>query len=223
MIKIPEANANLTQRQTAIAVGVLLGDVSIQSQDRGKTYRLKFEQSANHYAYIQHLYDEFRPWVLSPPKVVSRVNKNGVTVETYRFQTVGHRAFNFLSDLFSTFNGVKTLNVVQIEPCFNALSLAYWFMDDGGPLDYKPRGSKGLVFHTQGFTWSEVEALAVLLRKKFNLNCWTKTNKGKPVIAISGRCYERNVELIKPHLIPSMVYKFPKPRVRRPKAVDDLV
>jgi hypothetical protein len=37
------------------------------------------------------------------------------------------------------------------------VSLAYWFMDDGGLLSYnKDYVRKGLVFNTQGFTLQEV-------------------------------------------------------------------
>lgn len=206
---------SLTPRQVSIAIGVLLGDCSIQSQNDGKTHRLKFEQSYDHSEYIHHLYDEFHPWIISPPRETQRVNANGVVVKTYQLQTVGHPAFNFLNDCFHTIGGVKTLDVRLIDPLFDALSLAFWFMDDGGPMDYKPKGSKGLIFHTQGFTWHEVEALAAMLTRKFDLNCWVKENKKKPVIAVSGLCYERMVELIGPHLLSSMTYKFPTPRQRR--------
>ena len=211
---IPET-WELTARQISICVGVLLGDCSIQTQDNGRSYRLKFEQSEEHYAYIAHLYHELAPWVLSPPRPTERVNLNGVTVVTYQLQTVGHPAFNFLADLFVTTGGVKTIHVDAIEPYFDEIGLAYWFMDDGGPMDYKPKGSKGLVFHTQGFTWDEVESLTAMLIRKFDLSCWVKPNKKRPTIAVSGHCYELMVELIGPHLIPAMTYKFPEPRVRR--------
>ena len=34
---------SLSNEQYEIAIGLILGDVSIQSQNKGKTYRLKFE------------------------------------------------------------------------------------------------------------------------------------------------------------------------------------
>jgi hypothetical protein len=60
------------------------------------------------------------------------------------------------------------------------LSLAYWFMDDGGRLDYNANGGKGIIFNTQGFTFTEVEKLSKLLNHKFHLTCWVKTNKKNP-------------------------------------------
>ena len=58
----------LSQNLFEIAVGGLLGDISIQTQNGGKTYRLKFQQS-NHLDrdYLFHLHDVFHEWVLSPP------------------------------------------------------------------------------------------------------------------------------------------------------------
>ncbi len=40
------------------------------------------------------------------------------------------------------------------------VSLAHWFMDDGGKLDYSPNQGKGVVLHTQGFNQEEVVRLA---------------------------------------------------------------
>ena len=43
-----------------ISVGTLLGDASIQTQDRGKTSRLKFQQSEKlHREYLLHLHHLF--------------------------------------------------------------------------------------------------------------------------------------------------------------------
>ena len=67
--KYPQSLQNYTKFVT-IAVrycySLLLGNVSLQTQDKGKTYRLKFQQSENlHREYIFHLYDIFNEWSLS--------------------------------------------------------------------------------------------------------------------------------------------------------------
>ena len=54
----------LTQTQREIAIGVLLGDASLNTQDSGKSYRLKFEQGIHHLLYIKHLHNAFDPWCL---------------------------------------------------------------------------------------------------------------------------------------------------------------
>lgn len=80
-------------------------------------------------------------------------------------------------------------------------------MDDGGQQDYR---GYGLQFHTQGFTVNEVNALCTILNTKFGIECWTKFNKGKPIIAVSGLSYEVFFDLVKPHILESMRYKFPQ-------------
>src|SRR5439155_19368049 len=83
---------NLTDRQREVLVGLLLGDGCLETANRGRTYRLKVEQSHFHQAYVYHLYEVFQEWVLTPPRhraVVSR----GHSSENWLFQTVSHGAF----------------------------------------------------------------------------------------------------------------------------------
>ena len=59
---------SLSKNLFEIGIGTLLGDASLQTQDHGKTYRLKFSQSEkNHRDYLFHLHEIFDNWVLSPP------------------------------------------------------------------------------------------------------------------------------------------------------------
>jgi hypothetical protein len=102
---------SLSLDQKEIAVGLCLGDASLQKQSknkearRGETksleYRLKFEWSHKHKDYLFHVYDQFSEWILSPPKLQgreARLTKN--LVQTWRFQTISHTAFLPLAELF---------------------------------------------------------------------------------------------------------------------------
>jgi len=91
---------NLSQIEWEVSIGLMLGDVSIQTQNKGKTYRMKFEWGDINKLYVDHIYDIFDKWVLSYPHKKSRVNKNGNTVMSWGFQTISHVAFNPLADLF---------------------------------------------------------------------------------------------------------------------------
>jgi LAGLIDADG DNA endonuclease family len=122
--------SGLTQKQKEISIGLLLGDVSIQTQNKGRTYRLKFEQGYNHKDYIDHLISVFDPWILSRPRLVIRMNKNKNVVQTWQCQTISHEAFNELAVLFLNAHSKKTIKS-KIATYFT-LSLAYWFMDDDG-------------------------------------------------------------------------------------------
>jgi hypothetical protein len=180
----------LTPRQREIIIGTMLGDASLQTQDKGKTYRLKFEQGLCHYPYIKHLYEEFTSWCLSPLAKKERINANSNSVVTFAFQTLSHKDLKEFADIFLNARGKKKVikpNLVQ--DYLTEVGLAYWFMDDGGKLDYTPNLGKGIVLHTQGFSKGEVIELSEGLKKKFNLQTKATKMKGKYVVSISGHSF----------------------------------
>jgi LAGLIDADG DNA endonuclease family len=63
-------------------------------------------------------------------------------------------------------------------------------MDDGGKLDYTSNEGKAVVLNTQGFLLEQVKILQNMLIEKFQLKCWIKENKKKPILVISGHSYE---------------------------------
>jgi hypothetical protein len=62
----------LTPLQREMLVGLLLGDACFETQNRGRTYRLKIEHSIAQAQYVQHLYEAFREWVLGKPQIKSQ-------------------------------------------------------------------------------------------------------------------------------------------------------
>jgi len=54
--------------------------------------------------------------------------------------------------------------------------------------------------------------MCIELKEKFNLQCYLKFNKSKPIIGISGYSYEQFLDLVEPHILPSMKGKLPSPR-----------
>jgi hypothetical protein len=95
----------LTNVQFEAAIGLILGDASIQSQNKGKTYRLKFEWGDINKDYAFHVNDLFKERILTEPKAQTRINSNGNEVITWRFQTFSHEAFNPLAELFLSVQG----------------------------------------------------------------------------------------------------------------------
>lgn len=145
------------------------------------------------------------PFCLGLPRRQVRVNANGNTVVTWCFQTITHPSFLFLHTLFIV-DGVKHILPSLLIEHLTPVSLAFWFMDDGGQQDYR---SYGLQFHTQGFTVAEVQSLCDILSSKYGINCWVKFNKSKPIIAVSGNSYSVFFKLVSPHIHESIRYKFP--------------
>jgi hypothetical protein len=141
--------------------------------------------------------------VLSPPYFDKKRN-------TFCFQTVFHFNFKKLADIFLNKELKKNINTFFTEKKIENVSLAYWFMDDGGLLSYnKDYVRKGLVFNTQGFVFNEVLILSQNLNTAYDLNTWVKTNKKKPIIAVSGKEYLKIKNIIFPHIVDSMKYKLP--------------
>jgi hypothetical protein len=199
----------LTKDQKETAIGLLLGDASLQSQNKGKTYRIKFEWGDRNKAYAMHVFQLFDEWILSQPHKKSRISPNGNIVINWGFQTISHEAFNHLADLFlkQTHKGiVENLILDHLTP----RSLAYWFMDDGGKLDYNKNSKNySVVLNTQSFTNLEVELMSEQLSGKFNLLCEVRSNKNKKIIVIKNSSYQAFYNLIDPYLVNEMRYKLP--------------
>ena len=157
-----------------------------------------------------------------------RTNRNGSLIKSWGFQTIGHEEFCPIANIFfdqpssmeSTSEKIqksskKIITPGLVENYLTPTGLAYWFMDDGSKMDHTKNEGKGFHIHTQGFEEEEVESLCNGLEKRYGLKCWKVRNKGKYVIAISGRSYEKFVDLIKPNLLPCMQYKIPSERQKK--------
>lgn len=187
----------LSRTQREVLVGLLLGDGHLETQNGGRTYRLKVEQSGQHQAYVRHLYELFRAWVLTPPQP----QKDG----KWWFQTVSHGAFRFYAQQFYH-EGRKAVPEI-IHRLLKPRGLAYWFMDDGS---IKDAHSRAVVLNTQGFSREDVERLAQVLSETFALEAYLRRQREGYQVVIAGRSLQRFLELVEPYLIPEMRYKLPR-------------
>lgn len=155
--------SGLTKQQSEAAIGLMLGDASLQTQNKGRTYRLKFEWGNKNLPYVNHVYNLFDEWVISKPHRKSRKRPLGNTVINWGFQTISHEALNYLAALF-IHNNKKIVVDNLILNHLTPLGLAYWFMDDGGKLDYNLNSkNKSVVLNTQSFTPEEVVKMSLEL------------------------------------------------------------
>lgn len=196
----------LSQGQGEVLVGILLGDACLETQNQGRTYRLKIEQSERHQAYVNHLYHLFEEWVLTPPRH-RRVVSRGHESWNWVFQTVSHAAFRFYAHQF--YEGKRKCVPKLIHRWLTPRALAYWFMDDGS---IKSRESKGILLNTQAFYRSEGQRLIQALQALFGLQAWLRKQKEGYQIYISGTSYERFLEVVAPYIIEEMRYKVPPVR-----------
>jgi hypothetical protein len=204
----------LSTIQFEAAIGLMLGDASLQTQSKGVmkdiTYRMKFEWSDKNKSYVDHVHELFDEWIFAKPHKKIRTNSKGNVVTNWGFQTISHKAFNKLSELF-LMNNKKSIPQNLIKDYLTERSLAYWFMDDGGKLDYNINSKNmSIVLNTHCFTDKEVESMAIELTNKFNLICSTRKNKSKSIIVIDSSSYNHFLNLTDKYIIPEMKYKLPK-------------
>jgi LAGLIDADG DNA endonuclease family protein len=193
------------QRETL--VGLLLGDACLETQNRGRTYRLKIEQSARKQAYVDHLYSVFRDWVLTPPGVRTKRASNGSVTANLAFQTVSHAVFRFYAQQFYV-DGRKRVPDL-IHHWLTARGLSYWFMDDGS---VKSSQSKGVILNTHCFDQREVERLADCLSDRFGLQVKPRRQPDGAQLYVSGRSFETFSAIVDPYVIGDMRYKMPPAR-----------
>ena len=189
--------------------GLLLGDGWMQTQNRGKTYRFRYEQGHCHRDYIHHVYTVLHPWC-SPPTRYSRSTRAGQIVHTWRLQSYTMPYFTALAPCLYT-PGITGKHVPElyIQQYLSPVGLAYWYMDDGSILSHALPRRYGLCFHTQGFTEGETLNLIHGLQEVYDLQCWIKYNKSKPVIAVSGKSYQHFLDICGQYIHKSIYYKLP--------------
>ncbi len=135
---------NEVERQ--VVIGCLLGDGTLSQA--GKNYRLRVEHKAAHWDYVQWKFQRLPRFCLMEPQAVSQHR-------SYWFGTVGHPELTGLRSMFYDQRGVKVIPA-SLEEQVGPLSLAVWFMDDGG----RVHATVSLSVH--GYSCSEVAALQSL-------------------------------------------------------------
>jgi hypothetical protein len=196
-----KSSLKLTDLQRETLIGLLLGDAHLETQNRGRTYRVKFEYSASHQEYANHLYEIFQEWIFTPPQ-----RKVDDTHDNVWFQTVSHPSFRFYAHQF--YDGKKKVVPKNIHRLLTPRGISYWYMDDGS---IKSRESKGVIFNTQCYARSEIATLIATLNL-FNLECAKREQEEGLQIYISGASFETFRNIVDPYIIPSMRYKIPVDR-----------
>ena len=202
-----KAGLRLSGVQREVLVGILLGDAMLETQNGGKTYRIKIEHGAGQKAYAEHLYGIFKDWVLSPPRSREIKLTDGRTYTSVVFSTLSHGAFRFYGHQFYPHG--KKVAPKLIRKWLTPRAFAYWFMDDGS---VKSKESKGVILNTQGYCKEDVVRLVEALNDLFKFDSKPRKQKEGYQIYISGRNYEGFKSLVLPFILPGMKYKIPEAR-----------
>lgn len=191
----------LTRRQREIMVGLMLGDGHLETQNNGKTYRLKLEHSVKQKEYLQWLCLQFQEWVLTGPQLKSSLSQGKVYDKCW-FNTVSHGSFRFYAQQFYK----RRVKVVpkMIRKWLSPLAMAIWFMDDGS---IKSKQTRSLILNTQGFSKADICILQEALCLKFGVKTTLRQQDDGIQIFVPSDSVDMFVAVIEPFVIPSMKYK----------------
>jgi membrane-bound lytic murein transglycosylase len=190
----------LKKRQKEIVIGLMLGDGCLETQNNGRTYRLKVEQSVRHKEYVDWLYKNFQEFVNTVPKKREK-EAFGKKVINYGFSTLSVGNLRFFAQQFykDTVKGKKI--PVLIKRYLTPLSMAVWFMDDG---QIKSKKHRALLINTQCFSKRDLRKLQKALKEKFGIKTSLKKEPTGWRLYFLSETVAKFVKLIKPHILPSM-------------------
>lgn len=184
---------NLLQKQ--VLIGAMLGDGCLAPNVYGKNFRLEMIQSDKQKPYLDWKAEIFHAWCLSKPHFHDKTR-------SWRLKTVSHPELTAYHSLFYI-DGKKVVPQSIGKLLNSAISLAVWFMDDGtkGP-------ANGYTFNTQNFSREESETLVRVLKRNFGLE-YVSIHRDKKYfrIYLKTNSVSHFENLIRPYLIPSMLYK----------------
>ena len=201
LTNLERSQFELPENLKEILVGLLLGDLFIQSQSKSGNVRLFFEQGIIHKDYLYHLFDLFKSYCSTEPKGYTRApdKRTGNSYSRLSFKTYSLPCFKELHTKFYL-EKVKVIPL-DIVNLLTPLSLAYWICDDGNWVN------GGVHLHTNSYTLEEVNLLVKILNEKFNFKCTVYVvdkNTGARIIRINAESVPQLQALIGP-IMPSMM------------------
>lgn len=192
---------NLTDEQREILVGTLLGDGHLETQNKGRTFRLKVEHSLNQKEYAEWKFGKFKNLTLTNPQIKDqRIREK--QYQKYWFSTLSTGSLRFYGQLFYP-KGKKIVPGI-ISKLVTPLSLAVWFMDDGS---LKSKHHRARIINTQSFDDKSLERLRSMLLNKFHIATTLRKQKEGFQLYIPSTEIDKFISLIQPFIIPSMEYK----------------
>lgn len=191
----------ISSRQKKIIIGKLLGDGHLETQTKGKTYRLKIEHSYHQKKYVDWLYKELKSIASHKPRI--KFHKRGDKIyKKYWFNSRSSPSLRFYAQQF--YQDGKKIVPKLIKRWLDSLVLAIWFMDDGS---VKSRQCQGRFINTQGFQKKEVNQLQNALLENFGLITSPRKQREGRQIYIPASERGKLKKIIQKHILPSMRYK----------------
>ena len=181
--------------------GLLLSDATlVKKYANGGTY-LQLAQSVIHGPFIVFVHNLMYTAGLcnmTAPSTSTAV-ANGYKYLYLSFATRSFVSWNVLHSAWYQ-EGIKVLPH-NISDLLTPISLAYWLMGDGG------WNGNGINLATNNFSRTEIELLVSILASNFGLHCSIQSRNR---LYIWARSVPKFVEIVRPHMEESMMYKIDK-------------
>ncbi|CQR46403.1 LAGLIDADG DNA endonuclease family protein [Paraliobacillus sp. PM-2] len=186
-------------------IGKLLGDGTITKQF-GRKARFQFSHTAKDKDWTFYCYQQIVSFFsLSKPiyrKTIDQRLEAGYS-ESYMVQSHTSPIIDTLEELWYE-HRKKVLPLDYISKYFNAVSLAWWYQDDGS-LKQENNFPRKIILSTECFTKKERQFLQMLLLEKFNL--LFKQDKQNRMILYDASSIFYFLSLIEQYIQPSMTRK----------------
>lgn len=186
-------NQSLTPLQREVLIGLLLGDGHLETQNGGKTYRLKVEHSIAQKDYTVWLFQIFLPFC--EQIVLYEKEKNGKKYVGFRTRSIGE--FRFYAQQF--YNGKKKVIPKIVGKLLSETAIAIWFLDDGSK---KSARHKTYIIHSLGFTQEELLRVQKIFQEKFSIEVSLHLQKQKYYrLYVQSKSASRFREIIEPYVL----------------------
>ena len=182
---------SLSKEQRSLIIGSLLGDGAMRCKANAL---IEFNHGAHQRSYVDWKYQQLSALVGTPPKLHFG---NGGRI-AYRFTTL---SLPELTPFYWSFYSDRRKSVPEVE--LTPLSLAVWFMDDGS------KSYRALYLNTQQFDLESQHRLLAMLAKQWSIRATLNRDKTYYRIRIAVESVARFIEIVQPHMLEEMLYKFP--------------
>jgi len=195
--------------QLDVIVGSLLGDARLECRSVGVrspvTAPFRVHHGFKQKEYVFWKYEALKNLVSKEPHEIAWTNpKRDLHEVSWYFHTRSLQELRILHGLFYR-DGVKILPN-GIFYFLNPRVLAVWFMDDGS------NNGTGLTINTHGFEKDEQMSVVAFLHEKYSIDATIVKDRNKWKIALGKKQVENFISIIRPHIIPLMIYKTDNPR-----------
>ncbi len=195
--------------QFDVIIGSLLGDARLECRSVGLrspiTARLRVHHGEKQKEFVFWKYDALKNLVSKEPREIKWINPKRSLLEiSWYFHTRSSEALGMLHGYFYK-NGEKILPE-NIFDFFTPQMMAAWFMDDGSNI------GAGFTLSTHSFSREEQMRIAAYLENRYAITATIVKDRAKFKIGVGRNDRDRFVDIVRPFIIPSMIYKIVDPR-----------